>query len=198
MKKSDCALLIVDVQNDFCPGGALGIKEGDKIIPAINKYIEIFIKNNLPIILTRDWHPAETRHFKRFGGAWPGHCIQNTKGAEFHPQLRIPEGAIIISKGMNPAKDSYSAFQAFDSAEKNLPSLLKEKGISELFICGLATDYCVKFTALDALKSAFKVNVLADAIKGVDLQPKDSENALKEIISLGAKAITLKDVPVRS
>jgi len=106
------ALLIVDVQNDFCPGGALGVPEGDKIVPFINRYIKIFSKRKLPIFCTRDWHPARTKHFKDFGGTWPVHCIQNTRGSQFHPKLRLPKEAIPLYKGAYPEKDGYSAFEA--------------------------------------------------------------------------------------
>ena len=190
------ALLIVDVQNDFCPGGTLGIKDGDKIIPAINKYIKIFVAQKLPIFATRDWHPQKTAHFKKFGGVWPVHCVQGTKGAQFHPRLKLPKDAILVYKGMDPKKDSYSAFQAEDENGMSLPNLLKILGIKELYIAGLATDYCVKFTTHDAIRKGFKVKILADAIKGVNLKPHDSEEAIKEMVKMGAKKITLKDMEV--
>lgn len=185
------ALLVVDVQNDFCPDGALAVPEGDKIIPNINRYIKIFSGKGIPVFITRDWHPKDTKHFKKLGGTWPEHCIQDTKGAEFHPDLKAPADAVIVSKGMNPEEDSYSAFQAADSGGRKLPDLLKDAGINELFIGGIATDYCVRYTALDALKAGFKVNVLTDAIKGVDLKPGDSKKAIEEIVSQGAILIDL-------
>jgi len=188
------ALLIVDVQNDFCPGGALGIKDGDKIIPTINKYIKNFASKKLPIFASRDWHPIQTVHFKGFGGVWPQHCIQDTKGAAFHPKLKLPKETILLYKGMDPEQDSYSAFQAQDKSGISLSNLLKILDIKELYIAGLATDYCVKFSALDALKNGFKVRLLMDAIKGVDLKPNDSEKAIKEMIKKGAKITTLKDM----
>ncbi|MFH1853921.1 MAG: bifunctional nicotinamidase/pyrazinamidase [Candidatus Omnitrophota bacterium] len=187
-------LLIVDVQNDFCPGGALGIKDGDKIIPFINKYIKIFASKRLPIFSSRDWHPKKTAHFKKFGGVWPQHCIQDTKGAAFHPKLRLPKEAILLYKGMDPEKDSYSAFQAQDENGMSLVNLLKILDIKELYIAGLATDYCVKFTAHDAIMEGFKVKILLDAIKGVNLKPDDSEIAIREMVKIGAKKITLKDM----
>lgn len=188
------ALLVVDVQNDFCPGGALAVPEGDKIVPTINKYIRIFAKNKLPIFASRDWHPVKTKHFKDFGGVWPAHCIQNTKGAAFHPKMRLPKETILLYKGMGPNKDSYSSFQAEDQRGMGFSSILKLFGIKELYIAGLATDYCVKFSTHDALKQGFKVKLLMDAVKGVNLKPQDSENAIKEMVKKGAKKITLKDL----
>ena len=188
------ALLIVDLQNDFCPGGALAIPEGDKIIPNINKYIRIFTKAQLPIFASRDWHPVRTKHFKDFGGAWPVHCIQNTRGAAFHLKLKLPKEAILLYKGMDPEKDSYSVFQAEDDSGLIFLNLLKIRGIKEIYICGLATDYCVKSSALDALKFGFKVKLLVDGIKGVDLKEGDSQRAIAEMIKKGAKKITLKNL----
>ena len=184
------ALLIIDVQNDFCPGGALAVREGDKIVSALNKYIRIFSKKKLPIFASRDWHPKQTSHFKKFGGQWPKHCIQETKGAQFHSRLKLPKETIVLSKGMDPQKDSYSAFQAFDSNGAEFINLLKIWGIDELYVGGLATDYCVKSSVLDALKRDFKVQLLMDAIKGVNINPDDSEDAIKEMISYGAKRTT--------
>jgi nicotinamidase/pyrazinamidase len=191
------ALLIVDVQNDFCPGGALGVPEGDKIISAINKYIKIFAKKKLPVFATRDWHPVRTKHFKDFGGIWPVHCVQNTRGAQFHPDLKLPKNVILLYKGMDSEKDSYSSFQAEDISGMGLPKLLKIQGINELYIAGLATDYCVKYTSVDALKHGFKVNILMDAIKGVNLKPKDSQNAIKKITKMGAKKIKFSNLTTR-
>lgn len=189
MLKLKKALIIVDLQKDFCPGGALAVKDGDRIISIINRYIRIFVQKRLPVFASRDWHPKETKHFKKFGGLWPVHCVQNTKGAQFHSRLKLPKETIILSKGMNPQKDSYSVFQAQDPQGVDFVNLLKILGISELFVGGLATDYCVKYSVLDALKLGFKVNLLIDAIKGVD--PKDSQKAIDEMVSGGAKEVTL-------
>jgi len=191
------ALLVVDIQNDFCPGGALGISGGNKIIPVVNKYIKIFSKNKLPIFLSRDWHPKKTLHFKKFGGVWPMHCVQNTKGAAFHPKLKIPKEAIIISKGTNPKENSYSTFQAQDANGQSLVNLLKIFGVEEIYIAGLATDYCVKYSAIDALKSGFKVKILKDAIQGVNIKPADSKEALSQITAMGAKEISLATLKQR-
>lgn len=192
--KLEKALLIADIQNDFCPSGALAVKDGDKIISTVNRYIKLFSKNKLPVFITRDWHPKQTRHFKKYGGAWPAHCVQGTKGAELHPKLKFPKEAIILSKGMDPNEDSYSAFQSYDSNGTPLLNLLKIFGVDELYVGGLATDYCVRWSALDAIKHGFKVNILLDAVKGVNLKPNDSEDAIKEMVSKGAKIITIGKV----
>ena len=190
--KKNSALLIVDVQNDFCPDGALGIAEGDSIIPVLNKYIKIFSAVKLPVFASRDWHPKKTAHFKEFGGPWPAHCVQDSPGARFHAVMRLPEGAIILSKGMDPEADNYSAFQAVDAKGNTFADLLKKYSIKELFVGGLATDYCVRWTTLDALKFGLRVNLLMDAIKGVNVREKDSEAAVEEMVSLGAKKITIE------
>jgi len=190
-------LLIVDVQNDFCPGGALGVPGGHNVVPEINKYIKIFAKRKLPILATRDWHPARTAHFKDFGGAWPVHCIQNTRGAAFHPDLKLPKDAFLLYKGFDPHKDGYSAFQAEDAQGLSLLNLLKKMGVEEIYIAGLATDYCIKLSSIDAIKHGFKVKVLIDAIKGVNLKPDDSEKAIKKITGMGAKKIKLTDLSTK-
>lgn len=190
--KKNSALLIVDVQNDFCPDGALAVPEGDSIIPALNTYIKLFSSGKLPVFASRDWHPKKTCHFKECGGPWPAHCVQDSHGARFHPVLRLPEGAIILSKGMDPEADNYSAFQAVDAKGNAFAGLLKKFSIKELFVGGLATDYCVRWTVLDALKFGLRVTLLMDAIKGVNVREKDSEAAVEEMVSLGAKKITIE------
>ena len=178
-------MLVVDVQNDFCPGGALGVPEGDRIIPRVNRTIELFVRRGLPVLATRDWHPAVTKHFKEYGGAWPPHCVQGTKGARFHPKLELPKDVVILSKGMDPEQDSYSGFQALSRAGRDLESVVRDLGVDEIFVCGLATDYCVRATALDATRRGIRVRVLEDAIKGVDLKPGDSKAALQEMRGAG-------------
>lgn len=186
-------LLIVDAQNDFCPGGALAVAGGDRIIPVLNRYIEIFSRGKESVIASRDWHPARTKHFRDFGGPWPIHCVQNTPGADFHPSLKLPAQAVIVSKGMDPAADSYSAFQAIDAQGRELRDILTDLGVRELFIGGLATDYCVKASVLDGLKH-FRVNLLVDAIKGVDLNAGDSPKAIEEMLAAGARAMTIEQM----
>jgi nicotinamidase/pyrazinamidase len=178
-------LLVVDVQNDFCPGGALGVPGGDRIVPRVNRTIELFERRGLPILATRDWHPKVTKHFKEFGGAWPPHCIQGTKGARFHPDLRLPKDVVILSKGMDPEQDSYSGFQAYNGQGRDLESVIRDLGADEVYLCGLATDYCVRATALDAMRRGIRVRVLEDAIKGVDVKPGDSEAAVREMRAAG-------------
>lgn len=173
---------------------ALAVPDGEKIIPVVNKYIRYFLRKALPVFLTRDWHPEKTTHFKKFGGRWPNHCIRGTKGAEFHPDLKLSKEMIIISKGIKADKDSYSAFDGYDSNDMPLMNLLKIFHVEFLYIAGLAMEYCVKYTALEALKSGFKVKILIDAIKGIDLKKGDCENAIREMVSNGAEKMTFKNL----
>jgi nicotinamidase/pyrazinamidase len=179
------ALIIVDVQNDFCPGGALAVSGGDQVIAPLNRLGAEFERAGLPVIVTRDWHPQQTTHFNTQGGQWPPHCVQRTRGAEFHPALAIPESALVVSKGAEANADSYSGFDAVDGAGVGLATLLRDRGVRRLFIGGLATDYCVRQTALDALREGFDVIILEDAVRGVDLRPGDSQRALDEIRRAG-------------
>jgi len=190
--KKDKALVVVDLQVDFCPGGALGVADGDKIIPTINKYVELFSQHQLPIFVSRDWHPPETTHFQAFGGPWPVHCVQNSRGAQFHPDFQIPDSAIILSKGTDPSLDGYSVFDAQAAENRFFLELLKERQVKELYVAGIATDYCVRTTALDALHHGFKVTVLIDAVKGVS--PTDSERTLKEIVEKNGQLKGFDDV----
>jgi nicotinamidase/pyrazinamidase len=186
MKSEKTALIIVDVQNDFCPGGALAVPEGDSVVPVLNRYIGIFQAGDAPIVATRDWHPREHCSFKSFGGIWPPHCIQNTPGAEFHPGLTLPDTVRIISKGGDPKVEAYSGFQHTD-----LGSWLNSRGVETVCVGGLATDYCVKSTVLDALKAGFITIYLADASRGVNVKPGDTERAEKEMLKAGAGRATL-------
>jgi len=188
--KTDPALLIVDVQKDFCPGGSLAVAGGDKIIANLNIYIDSFSRRRFPIFFTRDWHPQVTRHFKKQGGIWPDHCVQNTEGAKFHTKLNVPQGGIVLSKGMDPESDDYSAFNSEDRNGKKFPQILRDLGIQALYVGGLATDYCIKSTVLDALDAKVAVNVLKDAIKGVDVNPGDSQKAIDEMVAKGATLMT--------
>ncbi|HMH50342.1 MAG TPA: nicotinamidase [Candidatus Acidoferrum sp.] len=188
------ALVIVDVQNDFCPGGALGVPGGDAVVPVLNRYAERFAAAGAPVFASRDWHPAKTSHFKAYGGVWPPHCVQGTAGAEFHPQLRLPSAATIVSKGMDPSEDAYSCFQA--ETDDGMPFLatLGELGVGRIFVGGLATDYCVKSTVVDGVREGFEMVVLADAIAAVDLAPGDGAKALDEMRATGAQTIRLDEL----
>jgi nicotinamidase/pyrazinamidase len=183
------ALVIVDVQNDFLPGGALAVPKGNLILEPLNKYIMLFTKRSLPVFATRDWHPQGHVSFSERGGPWPAHCIQNTWGAEISSRLSLPADARIIDKAFSPERDAYSGFQ-----ETVLDLELHRLGVKRLFIGGLATDYCVKMTVLDSIDLGFETVLLLDAIKGVDLNPGDSEKAIEEMISKGAIGTMLSDL----
>ena len=181
-------LVVVDIQKDFCPGGAVPVQEGDKVIPIINEYVQRFVEAGAPIVLTRDWHPPDHSSFKAQGGSWPPHCIQNSDGAKFHPHLLIPPGAEIVSKA-DKKDEAYSFFKGTDLAER-----LRQRGIKRLLVGGLATDYCVKETVLDGLRLGFEVYQLEDASHGVNVNPGDSELAVREMVAKGARRIKLGDL----
>lgn len=184
------ALLVVDVQNDFCPGGTLAVAHGDEVVPPLNQLIDEFLERGEPVFKSRDWHPPTTKHFSDFGGTWPVHCVQNTKGAEFHPDLIDDIHIRTISKGLGD-EDCYSAFDGTD-----LDLQLRRLGVEEIWVGGLTTDYCVKNTVLDGLKQGFKVKVLEEAIRPVELQPGDGERALQEMRAAGAEIIRSQEPEV--
>ncbi len=192
MKKS--ALIIVDLQNDFCPGGTLAVKDGDAVVPVLNRYIEYFTAAGLMVIATRDWHPEKTVHFIGNGGVWPVHCVKGTHGAEIHPGLRLPPQTVIVTKGERPDEDSYSGFEGKGPSGEKLADMLREAGVEHLYIGGLATDYCVSHTALDGLDEGFAVTVLTDAVKGVDIRDGDSEKALERLRERGAATAVYEDL----
>ena len=179
------ALVIVDVQNDFCPGGALGVRDGHLVVAPLNACAARFAAAGAPVYASRDWHPARTSHFKEWGGPWPPHCVQGTRGAEFHPDLRLPAGAAVVSKGSAIDEDAYSCFQARDAAGRPFPDVLRAAGVRRLVVGGLATDYCVKATALDARRAGLDVVVLEDAMRAVDLLPGDEQRAIAEMTAAG-------------
>lgn len=183
------ALVIVDIQNDFMPGGTLPVYNALSIIPIINKYIYIFTNNKATIIATRDWHPLNHISFNTSGGPWPPHCIQGSKGAEFHQDLKLPSSSIIISKGYKEDSEAYSGFEGTE-----LDQILKLRGIRRVFICGVATDYCVKATAIDAIRLGYTVFVLIDAIKGVDMPRGSIEKAIDEMLNEGAILVKINDI----
>jgi len=191
---SDTALLIVDVQNDFCPDGALPVPEGDRVVPVINRYIEQVLAAGGPIIASRDWHPPGTRHFRAAGGPWPPHCVQGTGGAAFHARLDLPTRAVIVTKGDNPRDDGYSAFDGRDPSGRPLADVLKERNVQKVLVGGLATDYCVRASTLDALRHGFRAIILLDAMRGIDLKDGDVARAIDEMIRAGARTATLATI----
>jgi len=173
------------VQNDFCPGGALAVEKGDEVVEPLNRLIDEFLSRGAPVYKSRDWHPPTTKHFSKFGGTWPVHCVQNTHGAEFHPQLRDDPRITVISKGLGDT-DCYSAFDETDLADQ-----LKRQGIEEVLVGGLATDYCVKATVIAARKHGFRVKALKNAMRAVNRQPGDAERALEEMRAAGAELVSV-------
>jgi nicotinamidase/pyrazinamidase len=183
------ALLIVDVQNDFLPGGALPVPEGDRVVPALNRAIAAFRRRRLPILTTRDWHPPGHCSFQPRGGPWPIHCLQESWGARFAPNLRLPPDIPIIAKGAQPDRDAYSGFQGTD-----LDRRLRAMGATRLVIGGLATDYCVLQTVQDARALGYQVCVLTDAIRAVNVHPDDGRRALEAMARAGAVLIPSETV----
>src|SRR5512135_3141306 len=183
------ALLVVDVQNDFLPGGSLAVPHGNEVVPVLNRCLALFSANKLPIYASRDWHPANHCSFRAQGGPWPPHCMANTDGAMFAASLRLPRDAVVISKADTPEKDAYSAFGGTD-----LGLCLKAVGVRRLFVGGLATDYCVLNTVKDALTLGYAVVLLADAVRAVELKPGDGERAMMEMRGLGAQVALATDL----
>ena len=178
------ALIVVDVQNDFCPGGKLAVPHGDEVVEPLNQLIDEFLERGEPVYKSRDWHPPTTKHFAAHGGVWPVHCVQNTKGAEFHTALRDDPRITVISKGLGDT-NCYSAFD-----ETDLLDQLQQQNVEEVVVGGLATDYCVKSTVLDALRNGFKVRALANAMRAVDVQRGDGERAIEEMRDAGAEIVS--------
>lgn len=180
------ALLLVDVQNDFLPGGALAVPGGDAVIAPLNHAIEVFARAHLPVFATRDWHPPDHCSFRARGGPWPPHCVRDTVGAELAPALRLPQAAVVVPKATTPDDEAYSGF-----AGTHLESMLREAGVVRLFVGGLATDYCVLQTVLDARRLGFDAVVLGDAVRAVDAAPGDGERALQRMRGAGAGFATV-------
>jgi nicotinamidase/pyrazinamidase len=178
------ALIVVDVQNDFCPGGSLAVANGDEVIAPLNKSIKEFLDRGEPVFKSRDWHPATAKHFAKYGGIWPVHCVQNTPGAEFRAGLSDDARITVISKGIDESADGYSAFDGTDLAQ-----ILQDQKVEEVWVGGLATDYCVKHTVLDALRQGFEVKALADAMRPVNLNPNDGIQAIEEMRQAGAEIV---------
>jgi nicotinamidase/pyrazinamidase len=178
------ALLIVDVQQDFLPGGSLAVPQGDAVVPLLNTWIGPFVAAGLPVAVTRDWHPADHGSFLAQGGPWPPHCVVDTPGAAFAPGLKLPEVAFIVSKGTFPEDRGYSAFEG-----TGLHQRFQQLRVRRLFIGGLATDYCILNTGLDAMRLGYEVNLLTDGIRAVNVQPGDGERAIATLLSAGAIAL---------
>ncbi len=176
-------LLIVDVQNDFCPGGALAVAGGDKVVPVINALMDTF----LVVVASKDWHPRATDHFKK----WPEHCVRNTKGAEFHPGIRSEKIQQVFLKGTGTQDDGYSAYEA---TNLDLEQYLREHNVDELYVTGLATDYCVRASALDSVRKGFRTFLVKDAIAAVNVKPSDGEDAILEMKKAGVSVIVSNEI----
>jgi len=177
------ALLIVDVQNDFCPGGALAVPNGDRVVPIINGLMD----HVGVIVASKDWHPPRSRHFK----AWPVHCVQGTNGAEFHPALESKRIGQLFLKGTGIDDDGYSAFEATSA---DLEVYLKQHKVDELYVVGLATDYCVKHSAIDAARRGLRTIVVTDAVAAVDVHPGDGDRAIEDMKAAGVEFVSSRDI----
>ncbi|MFI5304650.1 MAG: isochorismatase family protein [Nitrospiria bacterium] len=183
------ALLLVDIQNDFLPGGSLGVPNGNRVLAPLNLAIWIFHDKGFPILATRDWHPEKHCSFKPQGGPWPVHCVAGTRGAQFSSALNFPEEIRVISKATHEKFDAYSGFQ-----ETDMVQIIKKLEVRRLFIGGLATDYCVLNTVKDALHLGFQVVLIKNAIQAVNVYPNDGEKAIAEMKSLGAIMANSEDL----
>ena len=187
LRNSD-ALILVDVQNDFLPGGSLPVPQGNLVIPILNEYIILFNKANARIFATRDWHPPNHISFLEYGGVWPSHCVRDTKGADFHPNLNLAEKVVIISKATDPTKEGYSGFENTD-----LLKILGKEQIKRVFVGGLAIEYCVKNTILDALRFGFMTFFLFDGSRGINSNSGDIDGAIESMKLKGAKKVEIKN-----
>jgi nicotinamidase/pyrazinamidase len=173
------ALLIIDFQNDFVPGGALPVPDGDRIASRVTELID---SGRFDVVVaTRDWHPPDHNSFREQGGPWPPHCVQESSGAELHPSLDRSRIDVVVDAGYRPALEGYSGFE-----ETELERVLRDRGVDTVTVVGLATDYCVRHTALDALRAGFRVTVDREGVRGIDVEPGDSERALDELAEAGA------------
>ena len=185
--RTTTAILVVDVQRDFCQGGALAVPDGDRVVPVLNTLLQAAHTRGLPIYATRDWHPVDSTHFLAGGGAWPTHCVAGSPGARFHPDLRLPDGTLIVSKGIEASSDGYTAFEGTLDDGAALADDLRRRGVAHLVTGGLATDYCVRHCVLDAMRQGWHVTLVTDAIAAVELTPGDGERALAEMRQAGAE-----------
>ncbi|OON63138.1 nicotinamidase [Massilia sp. KIM] len=182
------ALLIVDLQNDFLPGGALGVPRGDEVIAPINQLIALYRARSLPVYASRDWHPHDHCSFAAQGGPWPPHCVADTAGAAFTSELALAPDTIVVSKAVTAPVDAYSAFNGTGLAET-----LRERGVRRVAVCGLATDYCVLNTALDGIEHGFEVLLVPEAMRAVDVKPGDGDRAVTRMLSRGALPVRLSE-----
>jgi len=185
------ALLLVDLQNDFFPGGALAVPEANVLIPLINTYIKHFSRQGWAILATRDWHPANHTSFTEQQGPWPVHCVQGSRGAQFHSDLVMPPGMMVISKGTDPRKDARSGFDGTSLADR-----LEDLNVQTLFVLGLATQYCVQQTVLDGCQHGLRVVLLTDATRWINRTQDDSPKALQEMADAGAFLATISDIGI--
>ncbi|MBI3839968.1 MAG: isochorismatase family protein [Planctomycetia bacterium] len=183
------ALVVIDVQRDFLAGGALSVPRGDEVIPVLNRYLKLFESRSLPIFASRDWHPRTHCSFAEQGGPWPAHCVRDSFGAEFPPELQLPSQVQVVSKATEPDREAYSDF-----AGKDFDDRLQERQIRRLFVGGLATEYCVLETVRDAVARGYAVLLLIDAIRPLNVMPEDGRLAEEEMVRLGAVPIRWEDL----
>ncbi len=183
------ALIVVDVQRDFCPGGALAVPDGDAVVPLLARAAEVFRAAGLPVVYTRDWHPPDHCSFAAQGGPWPPHCVAGSAGAGFHPRLRVADDAWVVSKATRTDRDAYSGFDGTGLAEE-----LRRRDVRRVVVGGLATDYCVKSTSVDAVESGFETLLLEDAVRAVEVEPGDGERALGAMRDAGVRTMRVADL----
>lgn len=188
------ALLLVDVQNDFFSGGALPVPGAERVLPVLNAALRRFEAAGCPVYASRDWHPLDTTHFKTAGGPWPVHCVAGSAGAAFHPGLRVPAGMVVVSSGQGRNDDGYSAFEGTTAEGRPLADDLRERQVRRLYVGGVATDYCVRASVLDACAAGLDVRVITDGIAGI--QPDDAARALDEMRRAGASLVTSAEIDV--
>lgn len=183
------ALLIVDMQNDFLPGGSLGVPDGDAVLAPVNRLADLFARQGLPVYASRDWHPGNHCSFAARGGPWPPHCVAGTRGAAFSEELQLPADAIVVSKAETADVDAYSAFNTTGLADR-----LRARGVRRVVVCGLATDYCVLNTALDARAHGFEVLIAPEAMRAVEVQAGDGERAIGRMREAGAQRVRVDEL----
>ena len=188
MRDDRCpALIVVDVQQDFCAGGALPVADGDAVVPILNRLAQRASAFGFPVYASRDWHPIDSHHFSTHGGRWPVHCVAGTPGARLHADLDLPPGTLLVTKGVGPDEQGYSAFDGTIAGRGSLLADLRARGVTDVVIGGLATDYCVKATALDARRAGFPVTLITDAVRAVNAAPGDDRKALAELEAAGVQ-----------